>query len=125
MNLIPTIEPTYFKKFMMSYYDQMLFDKKHYDHFLQTSSFQPVYELKLPILPHRQTVHYLIIVWYLLIRIPANLHPQLRCKVAPAWFTDLAKISLKLTNPFLTYSSLLKKSILLSWKPVKIYFGDF
>lgn len=74
MNLIPTIEPTYFKKFMMSYCDQMLFDKKHYDHFFQTSSFQPVYELKLPILPHRQTVHYLIIVWYLLMRIPANVH---------------------------------------------------
>ena len=62
MKPIPTIEPTFFKKFMMSYYDQILFDKKYYDDFFIHHLSKPVYELKLPILPHRQTVHYILLL---------------------------------------------------------------
>lgn len=62
MKNIPTIEPTFFKKFMMSYYDKGLFDKKYYDDFFIHHLSKPVYELKLPILPHRQTVNYVILL---------------------------------------------------------------
>ncbi|MBD3903318.1 helix-turn-helix domain-containing protein [Chryseobacterium sp. Ch-15] len=109
MKLIPTIEPSTFKKSMMYFYDQMLFGKKHYDDFFIHHLSKPVYELKLPILPHRQTVHYLIFLTEGSMTKKSGIESYTVCKnslflLPKGQITDTTKFSYDISGYFVHFS---------------------
>jgi AraC family transcriptional activator of pobA len=62
MNNIPTLKPSTFKKALMSDYDHFNLDKNYFDDFFIHDLTKPVYNLKLPLPPHRKTVNDIIII---------------------------------------------------------------
>ncbi len=62
MNNIPTLKPSAFRKSLMSDYDQFYLDKKYFDGFFIHDLSKQVYNLKLPLPPHRKTVNDIIIL---------------------------------------------------------------
>ncbi|TDK47926.1 AraC family transcriptional regulator [Algoriphagus formosus] len=62
MKSIPTLKPSTFKNSLMSDYDRFYLDRKYFDDFFIHDLSQQTYKLKLPLPPHRKTVHDLIML---------------------------------------------------------------